>query len=158
MRGWLTLNTSCCFAAEFIISLAEKHPTFEEFKAVLSENGADFTVSLQLNKHIFFVAAAAAAALCFLTKPIYFFRIPSLVICLDSFRGCEPYRQQVQVQGPLIYFNTSGLQDYCQIICSLLCMTAHQPEAKTKSEKDKMKKKYPALCKPDASVWMVRLI
>lgn len=27
-----------------------------------------------------------------------------------------------------------------------------------KSEKDKLKEKYPALCKPDAPVWTVRLI
>ncbi|XP_073345364.1 ATP-dependent RNA helicase DHX8-like [Pagrus major] len=32
--------------AEFIISLADKHPTFNEFKAVLCENGADFTDTL----------------------------------------------------------------------------------------------------------------
>lgn len=31
-------------AAEFIIHLAEKHPTFDEFKAALCENGAHFTV------------------------------------------------------------------------------------------------------------------
>lgn len=37
-------------------------------------------------------------------------------------------------------------------------MTAHQPEVKPKSEKDKLKEKYPALCKPDAAVWTVRLI
>uniref|UniRef100_A0A8D3E8E1 ATP-dependent RNA helicase DHX8 n=1 Tax=Scophthalmus maximus TaxID=52904 RepID=A0A8D3E8E1_SCOMX len=32
--------------AEFVIDLAEKHPTFEEFKAVLTQNGADFTDTL----------------------------------------------------------------------------------------------------------------
>lgn len=32
-------------SAEFIISLAEKHPTFDCFKAALLKNGADFTVS-----------------------------------------------------------------------------------------------------------------
>uniref|UniRef100_A0A4W6G9W3 ATP-dependent RNA helicase DHX8 n=1 Tax=Lates calcarifer TaxID=8187 RepID=A0A4W6G9W3_LATCA len=69
--------------AEFVISLAEKHPIFEEFKAVLSENGADFTVSVLLPPWTF------------------------------------------------------------------------QPEVKPKSEKDKLKEKYPALCKPDDSVWMV---
>ncbi|XP_060884393.1 ATP-dependent RNA helicase DHX8-like [Labrus mixtus] len=35
--------------AEFVISLAEKHPTFEDFKAVLSKNGADFTDTLTGN-------------------------------------------------------------------------------------------------------------
>ncbi|XP_054608608.1 ATP-dependent RNA helicase DHX8-like [Dunckerocampus dactyliophorus] len=35
--------------AEFIISLADKHPTFDEFKAVLTENGADFTETLIAN-------------------------------------------------------------------------------------------------------------
>ncbi|XP_071377090.1 ATP-dependent RNA helicase DHX8-like isoform X1 [Centroberyx affinis] len=32
--------------AEFVIDLAEKHPTFEEFKAILLKNGADFTDTL----------------------------------------------------------------------------------------------------------------
>ncbi|XP_034426608.1 ATP-dependent RNA helicase DHX8 isoform X3 [Hippoglossus hippoglossus] len=32
--------------AEFVISLAETHPTFEAFKAVLTQNGADFTDTL----------------------------------------------------------------------------------------------------------------
>ncbi|XP_042372265.1 ATP-dependent RNA helicase DHX8-like, partial [Plectropomus leopardus] len=32
--------------AEFIINLAEKHPTFETFKAALGENGAEFTDTL----------------------------------------------------------------------------------------------------------------
>lgn len=40
------------------------------------------------------------------------------------------------------------------MIPSLLRMT----EVKPKSEKDKLKEKYPALCKPDAPVWTVRLI
>ncbi|XP_076154498.1 ATP-dependent RNA helicase DHX8-like [Alosa pseudoharengus] len=35
--------------AEFIISLAEKHPTFDCFKAALLKNGADFTDSLVTN-------------------------------------------------------------------------------------------------------------
>ncbi|XP_037611623.1 ATP-dependent RNA helicase DHX8-like [Sebastes umbrosus] len=35
--------------AEFIISLAEKHPTFEEFRAALCENGADFTDTFVAN-------------------------------------------------------------------------------------------------------------
>ncbi|XP_037319652.2 ATP-dependent RNA helicase DHX8-like [Pungitius pungitius] len=35
--------------AEFIISLAEKHPTFEGFKATLSKNGADFTDTFTAN-------------------------------------------------------------------------------------------------------------
>lgn len=34
-------------------------------------------------------------------------------------------------------------------------MSTVQPEVKPKSEKDKLKEKYPALCKPDDSVWMV---
>lgn len=38
------------FAAEFVICLAEKHKTFDEFKAVLVENGAEFTVSVKLDK------------------------------------------------------------------------------------------------------------
>jgi len=35
----------CVFSAEFVISLAEKNPTFDGFKSVLVKNGADFTVS-----------------------------------------------------------------------------------------------------------------
>jgi len=31
-------------AAEFIVSLADKHSTFESFKKVLIENGASFSV------------------------------------------------------------------------------------------------------------------
>jgi len=34
------------FAAEFIVSLAEKHSTFESFKKVLIENGASFSVCI----------------------------------------------------------------------------------------------------------------
>lgn len=37
---------------------------------------------------------------------------------------------------------------------SLLCVT----ELKAKNEQDKLKEKYPALCKPDAAAWTVRLI
>jgi len=33
-------------AAEFIVSLADKHPTFESFKKVLIENGASFSVCI----------------------------------------------------------------------------------------------------------------
>lgn len=32
------------FAAEFVIHLAEKQPTFDGFKALLTQNGAEFTV------------------------------------------------------------------------------------------------------------------
>uniref|UniRef100_A0A3Q3VIY1 S1 motif domain-containing protein n=1 Tax=Mola mola TaxID=94237 RepID=A0A3Q3VIY1_MOLML len=70
--------------AEFIITLAEKHRTFQEFKAVLCENGADFTDTL----------------------------IGSLLRLAQS----------------------------------------HQAEVRPKSEADKLKEKYPALCKPDAPV------
>ena len=31
--------------AEFVIALAEKHPSLESFKSVLAENGAEFPVS-----------------------------------------------------------------------------------------------------------------
>uniref|UniRef100_A0A8C1N203 RNA helicase n=1 Tax=Cyprinus carpio TaxID=7962 RepID=A0A8C1N203_CYPCA len=37
--------------AEFVISLAEKHPTIDEFKSVLVKNGADFTVRF-LKSHL----------------------------------------------------------------------------------------------------------
>lgn len=49
------LQLSC--AAEFVICLAEKHQTFDEFKAVLVENGAEFTVSADRN-HCYFVSIA----------------------------------------------------------------------------------------------------
>ena len=32
------------FPAEFVISLAEKDPSFDGFKALLLKNGAEFTV------------------------------------------------------------------------------------------------------------------
>nr|XP_046233744.1 ATP-dependent RNA helicase DHX8-like [Scatophagus argus] len=83
--------------AEFIISLAEKHPTFEEFKAVLTENGADFTDTL----------------------------VGNLLRLIHTMRALP---------------STSK---------------AHQPEVKPKSEKDKLKEKYPALCQPDAPVWTI---
>ena len=35
--------------AEFIISLADKHPTVEKFKSSLIKNGADFPVSTLFN-------------------------------------------------------------------------------------------------------------
>ncbi|XP_035514791.1 ATP-dependent RNA helicase DHX8-like [Morone saxatilis] len=79
--------------AEFIISLAEKHPTFEDFKAVLCENGADFTDTL----------------------------IGNLL-------------RLIQTMRPL---------------------PSTSKEVKPKSEKDKLKEKYPALCKPDAPVWTI---
>jgi len=34
------------FSAEFIVSLADKHSTFESFKKVLIENGASFSVRI----------------------------------------------------------------------------------------------------------------
>lgn len=37
------------FAAEFVIDLAEKQPTFDGFKALLLQNGAEFTVGSTLN-------------------------------------------------------------------------------------------------------------
>lgn len=37
-------------------------------------------------------------------------------------------------------------------------LAADQTEDKPKSEKDTLKDKYPALCQPDAPVWMVRLV
>ncbi|KAM6964405.1 ATP-dependent RNA helicase DHX8-like [Tautogolabrus adspersus] len=83
--------------AEFIICLAEKHPTFKEFKAVLFKNGADFTDTLTGN----------------LLRLIHTMRpLPS----------------------------TSK---------------ADQSEVKSHGERDKLKEKYPALCKPDDPVWMI---
>ncbi|KAG7506384.1 ATP-dependent RNA helicase DHX8-like [Solea senegalensis] len=83
--------------AEFIISLAEKHPTFDEFKAVLLGNGADFTDTL----------------------------IGNLLRLINTMRSIP---------------STSK---------------ALQPEDNPKSNKEKLKTKYPALCKPDDPVWMI---
>ncbi|XP_071783317.2 ATP-dependent RNA helicase DHX8-like isoform X1 [Centroberyx gerrardi] len=83
--------------AEFIIDLAEKHPTFEEFKAILLKNGADFTDTL----------------------------IGNLLRLIQTMRPSP---------------STSK---------------AHQPVVKPKSEKDKLKEAYPALCKPDDPVWTI---
>ncbi|XP_051928211.1 ATP-dependent RNA helicase DHX8-like isoform X2 [Hippocampus zosterae] len=77
--------------AEFIISLADKHPTFGEFKAALTQNGADFTETLTTN----------------------LFRI---------IKTMQASTTQVHQQNP-------------------------------KSERDKLKEKYPALCKADDPVW-----
>ncbi|XP_049420392.1 ATP-dependent RNA helicase DHX8-like [Epinephelus fuscoguttatus] len=83
--------------AEFIISLAEKHPTFEKFKAALCENGADFS---------------------------------------DTFIG--NLLRLIQTMRP-----------------SPSTSKAHQTELRPKSEKDKLKEKYPALCRPDDPVWTI---
>jgi len=57
------------FAAEFIVNLADKHPTFESFKKVLIENGATFSVrifkicvSSKRYMHNTYIAPQAAAA------------------------------------------------------------------------------------------------
>ncbi|XP_070707683.1 ATP-dependent RNA helicase DHX8-like [Pempheris klunzingeri] len=83
--------------AEFIINLAEKHPTFEDFKAALCKNGADFTDTLTGN----------------------------LLRLIHTMRALP---------------STSK---------------AHQAKVKPKSEKDKLKEKYPALCKPDDPAWVI---
>ncbi|XP_049615343.1 ATP-dependent RNA helicase DHX8 [Syngnathus scovelli] len=77
--------------AEFIISLADNHPTFGEFKAALTQNGAEFTETL--------------------TKNLF------------------------------------------RIIKTMQASTSQAHQQKPKSEQDKMKEKYPALCKPDDPVW-----
>ncbi|XP_077357992.1 ATP-dependent RNA helicase DHX8-like isoform X2 [Festucalex cinctus] len=79
--------------AEFIISLADKHSTFGEFKAALTKNGAEFTETLTTN----------------------LFRI----------------------------------------IKTMQASTSQAPQQKHKSEQDKLKEKYPALCKPDDPVWRI---
>lgn len=48
LTGWFLLFL---LSAEFIINLAEKHPTFDCFKAALLKNGADFTVSPKENEN-----------------------------------------------------------------------------------------------------------
>ncbi len=42
----VTVRWFMCFSAEFVISLAEKNPSIDEFKSVLAKNGADFTVRI----------------------------------------------------------------------------------------------------------------
>ncbi|XP_036937817.1 ATP-dependent RNA helicase DHX8-like [Acanthopagrus latus] len=79
--------------AEFIISLADKHPTFEEFKAVLCENGADFTDTL----------------------------VGNLLRLINTMRSSPSTSKEV----------------------------------KAKNEQDRLKEKYPALCKPDAAAWTI---
>ncbi|KAK5906281.1 hypothetical protein CgunFtcFv8_002163 [Champsocephalus gunnari] len=79
--------------AEFIINLAEKHTTFEEFKTALCENGADFTETF----------------------------IANLLRLIQTMQSSP---------------STSN---------------AHLP----RGEKDELKEKYPALCKPDDPVWRI---
>lgn len=49
IHWWYTFNVDWFFfvfnVAEFVISLAEKNDTFEKYKKVLDENGAEFSVS-----------------------------------------------------------------------------------------------------------------
>ncbi|XP_027145588.1 ATP-dependent RNA helicase DHX8 isoform X2 [Larimichthys crocea] len=78
--------------AEFIISLAEKHPTRHEFESVLRQNGADFTDTL----------------------------VGNLLRLIQTMRPAP---------------STS--------------------KAPPQTEKDKLKEKYPALCKPDAPEWTI---
>uniref|UniRef100_A0A4W4FHK1 RNA helicase n=1 Tax=Electrophorus electricus TaxID=8005 RepID=A0A4W4FHK1_ELEEL len=79
--------------AEFVISLAEKNPTFDGFKSVLLKNGAEFTDSLVSN----------------LLRLIQTMRQPAKT---STSKGSEPV-------------------------------------VKPKSEKDKLKEMFPALCRPD---------
>ncbi|KAF5906338.1 ATP-dependent RNA helicase DHX8, partial [Clarias magur] len=79
--------------AEFVISLAEKHPTFDNFKSVLIKNGAEFTDSLVGN----------------LLRLIQTMRPPGKA---STSKGSEPV-------------------------------------VKPKSEKDKLKEMFPALCRAD---------
>ncbi|XP_055746856.1 ATP-dependent RNA helicase DHX8 [Salvelinus fontinalis] len=81
--------------AEFVISLAEKQPTFDGFKSLLLKNGAEFTDSLVGN----------------LLRLIQTMRPPSKA-------------------------STNK---------------ASEPVVKQKSEKDKLKELFPALCRPDDS-------
>lgn len=46
MKSVITVCWFMCFSAEFVISLAEKHPNIDAFKSVLVKNGADFTVRI----------------------------------------------------------------------------------------------------------------
>ncbi|MBN3308744.1 DHX8 helicase, partial [Amia calva] len=82
--------------AEFVISLAEKNPTFDGFKAVLAKNGAEFTDSLIGN----------------LLRLIQTMRPPSKPSTSKGF----------------------------------------EPPVKQKSEKEKLKEMFPALCRPDNPV------
>lgn len=104
------LNTSCpfilfflfIFTAEFIISLADKHPTFEEFKAVLCENGADFTVSSQLTEQ---TPPSSCLLFCFFISNVmsFFFRTPSLATYLGLLIPCDPHHLQVKVQRAVFH-------------------------------------------------------
>ncbi|KAM3859369.1 ATP-dependent RNA helicase DHX8-like [Diretmus argenteus] len=80
--------------AEFIIDLAEKHATFDAFKAILLQNGADFTDTL----------------------------IGNLLRLIQTMRPSP---------------------------------STTQPVVKPKSEKEKRKETYPALCVPDDPVWTI---
>lgn len=83
-----------------------------------------------------------------------------MTICSGLLIPCDLHHQQVKVLNFKILCNKAEYITalmYCFLIC-LLCVTASEPEVKSKSEKDELKEKYPALCKPDAPVWTVRLI
>uniref|UniRef100_A0A672KC25 ATP-dependent RNA helicase DHX8-like n=2 Tax=Sinocyclocheilus grahami TaxID=75366 RepID=A0A672KC25_SINGR len=79
--------------AEFVISLAQKNPSIDEFKTVLAKNGADFTDSLVSN-----------------------------------------LLRLIQTMRPPAKASSSK---------------ASHAVAKSKSEKDKLKELFPALCRPD---------
>ncbi|KAJ8346247.1 hypothetical protein SKAU_G00304400 [Synaphobranchus kaupii] len=82
--------------AEFVISLAERQPNFDGFKAMLLKNGAEFTDSL----------------------------VSNLLRLIQTMRPAA---------------KSSSSRDT-------------EPVVKTKSEKDKLKEMFPALCRPDNPV------
>ena len=54
----VTLIVQCfiLFTAEFVINLAEKNDTFEKYKKVLEENGAEFSVSIRISIYTFCIS------------------------------------------------------------------------------------------------------
>lgn len=116
-------------AAEFIIHLAEKHPTFEEFKAALRENGADFTVLTQLLTQLHILICVSL--FCPLT-PISVFRILLLTICSGLLIPCDLHHQQVKVLNFKILYNIA--EYHCFNVCFLLC-SVWQPVSQRSSQR-----------------------
>ena len=49
------INDNNYISAEFIISIANKNNNFDDFKKVLTENGAEFEVNMKLKLSLFYI-------------------------------------------------------------------------------------------------------
>lgn len=133
--------------------MAEKHKTFDEFKAVLVENGAEFTVSVNSDTFFFNFGVFLVVFLnhCSLFQDTL---IANLLRLIQTMRPSPSTRKGADTIDEI----NSASHVFCINKNSCFYRAADQTEVKPKSVKDQLKVKYPALCQPDALAWMVRLV